>query len=239
EAYAQIGHGGLRIDADMQGDVYVVSADGSIVVTGGSGSDAYAMFGHGDGAGTIGIEDRGSSGGTRQGGIQYYADSDFIVAHGSGGNSYLHHRTNEGGGLNGTTYLGGSGYQIVSNGPSAFDVGALEGIDAMIGGNIGVGHVIISHQGVVDVTYSGPDIYFDNDFDFIIMTGGSITMLADYQNAGRGRGILVAGWNGVITSPSTVDLVDFCAPVIRPGTVDFNQCDAFGNNGATVALGST
>ncbi|MEX2581322.1 MAG: hypothetical protein WD342_19855, partial [Verrucomicrobiales bacterium] len=239
-AYAQIGHGGINTDAPMSGDLYVIADNGSdLVVSGGSGSDAYAMLGHGDGVGTIGVEDSGTSSGTRQGGIQYFAGGDLTVAHGSGGNSYLHHRTNTGGGLEyPSTYLGGSGYQIVSNGSSSIAAGALEGLDAMVDGNIGVGHIVISIQDDVDYTYDGPDVYFDNDFDFIIMTGGNIEMLADYQNAGRGRGILVAGWDGNITSPATVDLTDFCAPVIRPGTINFNNCDAFGNNGGTVTLGS-
>ncbi len=239
--YAQIGHGGINTSAPMSGDIFVVADNGgNFDVNGGVGTSAYAMVGHGDGVGVAGDEDSGTSGGTREGGIQYFVDGNATVANGAGGNAYLHHRTNTDGGLNLTTptYLGGNGYQYVVNGTNSVVGNALEGFDAMVGGNIGMGHIVVATNNPIDYTHDGPDLFFDHDFDFIIMTGGNINLLSSYQNAGNGRAILVAGWDGVTGSPGSVNLDNLCAPIIQPGTIDFNDCDSFGNNGGMVTLGS-
>ena len=239
--YAQIGHGGISTNGAMSGDIFVVADDGGdLTMTGGAGPRAYVMVGHGDGVGVAGAPDSGTSSGTRQGGIQYFVDGDSNIANGAGGNAYLHHRTNTGGGLNLTTptYLGGNGYQYVVNGTSTAPTSAFEGLDTMINGNIGTGHVVVTNVSGLDYTYDGPDLNFDHDFDFIVMVSGNINMLASYQNAGRGRAILVAGWDGSVGSPATINLDDLCDPLIQPGTIDFNDCDSFGNNDKVVNLGS-
>jgi hypothetical protein len=219
----------------------VIADDGGdLTMTGGAGPNAYVMVGHGDGVGVVGDPASGTSSGTRRGGIQYFVDGDANITNGAGGNAYLHHRTNTGGGLNLTTptYLGGNGYQYVVNGASTAPTSAFEGLDTMINGNIGTGHVVVTNMTGMDYTYSGPDFVFDHDFDFIVMTAGNINMLSSYQNAGRGRAILVAGWDGSVGSPATINLDDLCDPLIQPGTIDFNDCESFGNNGKVVNLGS-
>lgn len=239
--YAQIGHGGISTNAAMSGDIFVVADDGgNLTMNAGAGPNAYVMVGHGDGVGTAGDFDSGTSSGTRQGGIQYFVDGDANIANGAGGNAYLHHRTNTGGGLNLTTptYLGGNGYQYVVNGTSTAPDSAFEGLDTMINGNIGTGHIVIRLKNDVDYLYDGPDLNFNHAYDFIVMTGGDITFLSSYQNAGLGRAILVAGWDGTLGSEATINLDDLCAPLIQPGTIDFNDCAAFGNGDGIVTLGA-
>ncbi|MCB1063843.1 MAG: hypothetical protein KDN20_13085 [Verrucomicrobiae bacterium] len=243
--FTQVGHGGINTNGAMSGEIFIgADAGGRVVMTGGAGTNAYAMGGHGDGVGTAGVLDSGTSGGTRQGGIQYFADGDLTLTNGGGvgSNTYLHHRTNNAGGLEGAgNYLGGNGYQVVANRSQTIPANALEGLSAMINGSIGSGNVVFTNPGDVDIVLSGPDVATNNSFNFIVMTGGDITMLHSYQNAGAGNLILIAGWDGSSSTGASLDLGVPCDPVIIPAIVpsvlDFNDCGVFGNNNGTVYLG--
>ena len=119
------------------------------------------MIGHGDGNGTYGSFGSGTTGGTRQGGIQYFVDGDSYLNAGTASNTNVHllHRTNDSGGLNGTNYLGGNGYQYVVNGSQNGNaVGgntlARENENTILAGNLGAGNIVLTNTG--DATYDLP-----------------------------------------------------------------------------------
>ncbi|MAS94477.1 MAG: hypothetical protein CMO55_14855, partial [Verrucomicrobiales bacterium] len=232
--YAQIGHGGVNSNGSLSGDVNVVAGDGDMVLTGGAADNSYAMIGHGDGAKT--------SGGTREGGVHLFASGQLNGTNGSGTGSdvFIFHQNSSG--LQPGDYLGGDGYQKVANGGTNLPGSALVDETTMINGNIGAG-VTIFDTSNTDYVINGGDTFVSTSDDFYIVTGGNITMLDSYQNEGNGSVTLVAGWDGSGTAtPGSVSYTggSFCDPVVsNPGlAIDFNNCDTFGNGGATVTLGS-
>ncbi|MEX2581491.1 MAG: hypothetical protein WD342_20715, partial [Verrucomicrobiales bacterium] len=258
--YAQIGHGGTNSDADMSGDVYVVADNGGdIALTGGDSASNYAMIGHGDAEGR-------TTTGTREGGIHIFADGTLTATNGNGapdddpaaiGNVNIYHQTEgDGNGVGLTfpgTYLGGDGYQVFANGGVNVAASARNDESAIISGNMGEGPIRVMNA--ADTPYvlnAGNDLYVDTPNDFFILSGGDITLLSSYQNAGAGTITLVAGWDGTGVSLSndasvTFNNGDYCDPVIKGYTFvvdDFNNCEFFGNdaNGdgaGTVTLGSS
>ncbi|MEX2581401.1 MAG: hypothetical protein WD342_20260, partial [Verrucomicrobiales bacterium] len=241
--YAQIGHGGTDTNGLMTGHLHVIAETGDLTLAGGSGNSAYAMFGHGDGA--------KSSLGQRGGGVHLFAEGDITGTGGTGaagdGNVYIFHQNDNG--LQPADYLGGDGYQKVANGSINLPAYTTADESTMINGNIGLGAISIIDNSDTDYTIDGGDTFVTTSDDFHIITGGSITMLSSYQNAGSGGVTLVAGWDGSGTaSPGSVTYnnADLCDPVItNPGlTVDFTNCDTFGNDAAgngpgTLTLGSS
>lgn len=236
-AYAQIGHGGTDTNGQMTGHLRVIAETGDIDLAGGSGGGAYAMLGHGDGA--------KSSLGQRGGGMHLFAQGDITGSGGTGaagdGNVYIFHQNNNG--LQPADYLGGDGYQKVANGLIDLPGYSTDDESTIINGNIGLGAISIIDNSDTDYVIDGGDTLVTTSDDFQILTGGNITMLNSYQNAGTGAVTLVAGWNGegVVTPGGvTFNNGDLCDPVIsNPGiAVDFNDCDTFGNNGRTITVGS-
>ncbi len=235
--YAHIGHGGIGRAGAMTGHVRVIAETGDLSLTGGGGDGAYAMLGHGDGAKT--------STGARGGGVHLFAQGDLIGVGGSGaagdGNVYFFHQNADG--LQAVDYLGGDGYQKVINGVISMPAYASVDEGAVINGNIGLGAISIFDRTDTDYTIDGGDTFVDTSDDFYLVTGGGITLLSSYQNEGSGGVTLVAGWDGSGTpTPGSVSFNngDLCDPVItNPGlSIDFNDCDAFGNRGALVTLGA-
>ena len=113
----------------------------------------------------------------------------------------------------------------------------------IINGNIGLGAISIIDYSNTDYTFGSGDMYVDTTDDLYIVTGGNVTMLSSYQNVGSGNVTLVAGWNGVSSNtPGSVTFHngELCDPIIsNPGLgIDFNDCESFGNGGASVVLGS-
>ncbi|MEC5125211.1 hypothetical protein VSU19_00495 [Verrucomicrobiales bacterium BCK34] len=235
EEYAQIGHGGRSVNADMSGDLNVISRTGDIDILGGTGTGAYAMLGHGNGEGENGS-------GTREGGIHIFAQGDFNVV----GNANYYHQTASAGGLD-TNYLGGDGFQVVVNGTQTIAASAEDDVSDIIEGNLGAGPIFIQRADAFDVVIDDQDRFVDTPGELYIVTGGSITFLKSYQNAGAGNISLLAGWDGsgaqVDGTVSFPDLgggeLNFCEPAILEGRkdVDFNNCDAFGNGMNTVTIG--
>lgn len=254
---AQIGHGGgnaANQDVNLAGEIIVVSDNGGgLTMTGGAGNRGFAMVGHGDGHGTYGAEDSGITGGTRQGGIQYFVDDAYTFTAGAGANSnvYLHHRTNTDGGLNLTTptYLGGEGFQFLVNdlGNSVDGTagGAFEGASVMIGGNVGLGDVVVTFNGDLDINIPNSLVLdsVNHDFDFVVLATGNLNFNRNYQNAGTGDVALVAGWDGV-QDPSSVTYVevaselDFCQPVLSAGATDFDDKTSWGNRAGDTNAGT-
>lgn len=248
DQYVQIGHGGTNASGNLSGRVYVVAdKGGDLVMTGGSAAGTYAMISHGDGHGNYGAFGSGTTAGTRQGGIQYFVDGDAILNAGTGANSNVHliHRTNDSGGLNGTNYLGGDGYQYVVNGTSSSTNGtdhntARENESTIIAGNFGTGNIVVTNTG--NLTLNLPNIptgeFVNHSFSFIVMSTGNLNFERSFQNAGTGLVALVAGWDGV-QDLSTINYNNGpCDPEIIPGSIDFNDCDRFGNNGGILTVGS-
>ncbi|MDF1825592.1 MAG: filamentous hemagglutinin N-terminal domain-containing protein [Verrucomicrobiales bacterium] len=246
---AQIGHGGANAAArivNLAGEIVVVSDNGGgLTMKGGNEIESFSMVGHGDGYGTYGDPDSGNTGGTRQGGIQYYIDDAYsFTAGGTDSNVYLHHRTNTDGGLNldspSPTYLGGSGYQFlvndIGNSVDSTSGGAFEGNNVMIGGNVGLGDVVVTFDG--DLTVDVPDSFVfdsvDHDFNFVVLATGNLNFNRNYQNAGTGDVALVAGWSGV-QAPSSVTYVEvdgelsFCDPILSAGAADYDDKTSWGN----------
>lgn len=245
DQYVQIGHGGTNASGNLSGRVYVVAdKDGDLVMNGGSAAGTYAMISHGDGHGTYGSFGSGTTSGTRQGGIQYFVDGDAILNAGTGANSNVHliHRTNSNGGLNGTNYLGGDGYQYVVNGTSIGNAAsdARENEGTIIAGNFGTGNIVVTNTG--NLTLNLPNIptgeFVNHSFSFIVLSTGNLNFERSFQNAGTGLVALVAGWDGV-QDLSTINYNNGpCDPEIIPGSIDFNDCDRFGNNGGILTVGS-
>jgi filamentous hemagglutinin family protein len=251
DQYVQIGHGGTNASGNLSGRVYVVADNGGdLVMNGGSAAGTYAMISHGDGHGTYDSFGTGTTSGTRQGGIQYFVDGDAILNAGTGANSNVHliHRTNSNGGLNLTTpnYLGGDGYQYVVNGTSSSTNGtdhnkARENESTIIAGNFGTGNIVVTNTG--DLTLSNPLVptgeFVNHSFSFIVMATGNLNFERSFQNAGTGLVALVAGWDGV-QDLSTINYNNGpCDPEIIPGSIDFNDCDRFGNNNGILTIGSS
>jgi fibronectin-binding autotransporter adhesin len=249
DQYVQIGHGGTNATGNLSGRVYVVAdKGGDLVMRGGSAAGTYAMISHGDGHGAYGSFGTGTTGGTRQGGIQYFVDGDAILNAGTGANSNVHliHRTNDSGGLNGTNYLGGDGYQYVVNGTSSSTNGtdhnnARENEGTIIAGNFGTGNIVITNTG--NLTLNNPLVptgeFVNHSFSFIVMATGNLNFERSFQNAGTGLVALVAGWDGM-QDLSTINYNNGpCDPEIIPGSIDFNDCDRFGNNNGILTIGSS
>ena len=255
DQYVQIGHGGTNAGGNLSGRIFVVADNGGdLVVNGGSGAGAagsYGMIGHGDGHGTYGLFGSGTTGGTREGGIQYFVDGDSYLNAGTAANTSAHllHRTNDSGGLNGTNYLGGNGYQYVVNGAQNGNaVGgntlARENESTILAGNLGAGNIVLTNTG--DVTYDLPTTpagiasqFANHSFSFIVMATGNLTFNRSFQNAGDGTVALVAGWDGVQDFSSVNFNNGVCEPEIIPGSIDFNDCDRFGQNMGVLTIGST
>jgi len=248
DQYVQIGHGGTNAGGNLSGRVYVVAdKGGDLVMNGGSAAGTYAMISHGDGHGSYGSFGSGTTGGTRQGGIQYFVDGDAILNAGTGANSNVHliHRTNDSGGLNTTNYLGGDGYQYVVNGTSSSTNGtdhnnARENESTIIAGNFGTGNIVITNTG--NLTLNNPLVptgeFVNHSFSFIVLSTGNLNFERSFQNAGTGLVALVAGWDGV-QDLSTINYNNGpCDPEIIPGSIDFNDCDRFGNNNGILTVGS-
>jgi len=245
DQYVQIGHGGTNASGNLSGRVYTVAdKGGDLVMSGGSGAGTYAMISHGDGDGAYGAFGSGTTGGTRQGGIQTFVDGDAILNAGTGANSNVHliHRTNDGGGLNGTNYLGGDGYQYVVNGTSIGNAAAnaRENESTIIAGNFGTGNIVITNTG--NLTLNNPLVptaeFVNHSFSFIILSTGDLNFERSFQNAGTGLVALVAGWDGVQDLSSINYNNGPCDPEIIPGSISFNDCDRFGNNNGVLTIGS-
>ncbi|MCB1206633.1 MAG: hypothetical protein KDN18_20405, partial [Verrucomicrobiae bacterium] len=246
DQYVQIGHGGTNATGNLSGRVYVVAdKGGDLVMSGGSGDGSYAMISHGDGFGTYTNFGSGTTGGTRQGGIQTFVDGDAILNAGTGANSNVHliHRTNDSGGLNNVNYLGGDGYQYVVNGTSIGNAAssARENEGTIIAGNFGTGNIVITNTG--DLTLNNPLVptaeFVNHSFSFIVLSTGNLNFERSFQNAGTGLVALVAGWDGVQDLSSINYNNGPCDPEIIPGSIDFNDCDRFGQNGGVLTVGST
>ncbi|MEX2580466.1 MAG: hypothetical protein WD342_15515, partial [Verrucomicrobiales bacterium] len=250
--YAQIGHGGNLVGGNLSGNVYAIADNGGdIVLTGGNDfSSNYAMIGHGDGEGN-------TSTGTRQGGIHIFAGGDLTGTNGAGlENVNVWHQTS--GGLTDANYLGGDGFQIFPNldGLPASAIDADE-LAVMASKNFGTGDVNIITSLDLDIVFGDPDFpdtYVDSPDDFYFVTGGSVTFLNSYQNAGSGNVTIVAGWNGeAVFPPASVEyeeispgIFNYCKPTIRDGgaVIDFTNADTFGGDPGgdgirgTITLGS-
>ncbi|MCG8599372.1 MAG: hypothetical protein MI807_04445, partial [Verrucomicrobiales bacterium] len=238
--FAQIGHGGIDSNGNMSGDVYVIAdGGGDVTLQGGTNSSTnYAMIGHGDSEGN-------TSQGRREGGIHIFG-TNLSAANGAGlENVNIYHQTQ--GGLAGN-YDGGDGFQII---PDAANVAASakDDIAVMVTGNFGSGDINYIDSSDVDIVFDGAgtgDILVNSSDDFFFVTGGDVTFLNSYQNAGSGNVTIVAGWNGAgVRPPATVEYADlgggmfnYCEPTIRESGVqiDFNDCSTFGNE---VAGGDT
>ncbi len=242
EEYAQIGHGGRSVAADMSGDINVISRTGDLDILGGTDTTAYAMVGHGDSEGQ-------ASSGQREGGIHLFADGHIVAANGNGvtaangiGNANIYHQTSgdgNGNGLTNATYDGGNGYQVVANGGLNLASSTINDQGIIMGENAGNGPITFIDTSANDYTFDLGDRFVNSTEDFIIIVGGSITMLDSYQNAGIGDVILVAGVKdygpgGIPRDIGTVEFLNgsFCEPIIRDGhpMIDFNNCENFGND---------
>ena len=241
----QIGHGGDKSDGAMSGDITVVADNGSgtggnITLTGGNHKVRYAMIGHG------GTDDPTyQSTGTRGGGVHLFAGGTLTATNGiAAGNTNIYHQTASAGGL-ATNYLGGDGFQMVGNGGITLPDSAVDDIQAMIDGNIASGSINVALTNDIDITIgAGNDIFLNTADDFYILTGGDITMLSSYQNAGTGDFALVAGWDGTgvtggVTYSGTAPNFNYCDPTINEGDAafSFTGCDWFGNNNSTLTIG--
>ncbi len=276
--YAQIGHGGINANADMSGEVYVVADNrgsaangGDVTLNGGDNSTSnYAMIGHGDGEGYTSL-------GQRQGGIHILATKDLTGTNGAGlgldattmldaGNVNVWHQTARnaefaGQALTNATYEGGNGFQIFQTldnlDPTSKDASELA---VMAGENFGTGDVNIITSSDIDIVFGvdpgnpnynqSEDLLVNSSDDFFFVTGGDITFLNSYQNAGTGSVTVVAGWSGAESAPAIASVsyeelpgggFNYCKPTIQGGgvNIDFNDCDTFGNGNGTITLGST
>lgn len=238
--YSQIGHGGLLADGELRGNITVVAGNGDTRLTGGNGAQNYAMIGHGDGAKT--------SSGQRQGGVHLFSSGQLIGTNGSGADSnvWIFHQNSNG--LLAADYLGGDGYQKIAIGGMSMEASALVHESTMISGNLGSGLIQIVDNSDTDYVIDASNIgigEINTSADFYIVTGGNITMLTSYQNAGTGDVILVAGWDktsGTVGAPYVAyGDSGFCHPILSAGdfTMDFNNCGAFGNDGRTITIGSS
>lgn len=245
DQYVQIGHGGTSAGGNMSGRVFAVADNGGdLVMNGGSGSGTYAMISHGDGYGDYGNIDSGTTNGTREGGIQYFVDGDAILNSGSGADSNVHllHRTNDSSGLDNVNYLGGDGYQYVVNGTSTGTAAAdaRENENTIIAGNFGVGNIVITATGdlTLDVPLNPAAQFANHSFSFIVLATGDLNFNRSFQNAGTGLVALVAGWDGV-QDLSTINYNNgVCNPEIIPGSINFNDCDRFGQNQGVLTIGN-
>ncbi|MEC5125914.1 filamentous hemagglutinin N-terminal domain-containing protein [Verrucomicrobiales bacterium BCK34] len=261
----QIGHGGRDVDGALSGRIFVVADNsGDLNMRGGNGY-SWVQIGHGDGAGDYGNFGSGSSTGTREGGLQIFVGgaTEARVTNQNNANVHLLHRTQTDGsggttGLknNANSYLGGDGYQYVTNGgttviganapaPGGLTETVLENVGEIAAGNIGGGNVVMTLSGnnTINLPTDPTTQYKDDIFSFIVLSTGNLNFNRSIQNAGEGTVALVAGWNGV-QDPSSMDylnevsVIDFCDPEIIPGAADFNDCDTFGVvAGQTVPMG--
>src|SRR5690606_11750158 len=133
---------------------------------------------------------RADSAGLRGGGIHLFAQG-LLSA---GAQTRIFHQS--GAGLDVADYLGGNGVQVIGNGGLQFSDDALSGVEGMVNANLGTGPVQVAFANDIDLVLEGPDVALNQAEHFYLLSGGDITMLRAYQNAGTGGVWLGAGWNG-------------------------------------------
>jgi filamentous hemagglutinin family protein len=244
--YAQIGHGGgittPAVGGALAGEIIVSATSGNITLTGGAGATPpdgitlYAMIGHGSGDNT--------AGGTRQGGVQIFANGTLHVTNGTGQtNAFVYHQTTNTGGLGGTgNYLGGNGFQLVGLGGVAITDASLSFLDTMIEGNIGNGPIFVALSNNLDLTLDGPAALANDTFNRTVAIGGNVNVQSSIQNNGTGNISLLAGYSGAGTVGGSTTFSTLTNVVTITGSlaIDFTSpTPIFGLNSRIITIGST
>lgn len=186
-SFAQIGHGGLASNGNLSGDISVISTEGNLVVSTGTGTEAYAMIGHGDDRVTDATL---NSTGTRTGDILVQVNDWSISGNATTVGQIGHRSRNANAGLVEPTNL-----QLIATG---------------LGGSVNSLTSLIRDASVLPYLNSGGNVVFGGinlaiDTPVSYTSAGNLTFLStqgttfnqSVTNAGTGAVNVLAGWDRV------------------------------------------